>query len=146
MDSSISYQFMELAIQEAERGKTPFGCIIVQDGKAISRAFNTVPSSYDVSAHGEINAIRSASKYLQNHLLPKTTLYTTGEPCPMCISAIVYAQIPKVVYGASINTISRYMSQISISSQEVVAYSSRKVKLIGPFMEEKCIPLLERYS
>lgn len=137
---------MKQAIRQAEIGKTPFGCVIVQNDKIISQAFNTVSSSHDASAHGEINAIRSASQHLQTHLLSETTLYTTGEPCPMCMSAIIYAQISRVVYGTSINTISQYMSQITISSQEVVSHSSRKVELIGPFMEEMCIPLLEKYG
>ncbi|MEM9674532.1 MAG: nucleoside deaminase [Cyclobacteriaceae bacterium] len=146
MASETDQQFMQLAIEQAEEGKTPFGCVIIAEGTIIAQAYNTVSASHDVSAHGEINAIRAASLLLQNHLLESTTLYTTGEPCPMCMAAIIYAKIPRVVYGASITTISQFMSQISISSQEVVNNSGREVELVGPFMEAECINLLKRFG
>lgn len=146
MDDQTDRQFMRLAIQQANEGETPFGCVIVTEGTVIAQAYNTVSSSHDASAHGEINALRTASLVLQNHLLESTTLYTTGEPCPMCMSAIIYAKIPRVVYGASISDIARFMPQITIPSQEVVNQSEQKVELTGPFMVSACIILLERFS
>lgn len=146
MVSEADRKFMQLAIEQAEKGKTPFGCVIVTERTIVAQAYNTVSSSHDASAHGEINAIRTASLLLQNHRLESTTLYTTGEPCPMCMAAIIYAKIPRIVYGASIATISRFMPQISISSQEVANHSDQKVELLGPFMESECINLLKHFS
>jgi guanine deaminase len=146
MANETDRKFMQLAIEQAEEGKTPFGCVIVSEGTIVAQAHNTVSSSHDSSAHGEINAIRAASLLLQNHILQKTALYTTGEPCPMCMAAIIYAKIPRVVYGASITTISRFMPQISISSQEVANHTDQEVELLGPFLEPECINLLERFS
>jgi len=146
MVNETDQKFMQLAIEQAEEGKTPFGCVIVTEGTIVSKAYNTVSSSHDSSAHGEINAIRAASLLLQNHVLQKTVLFTTGEPCPMCMAAIIYAKIPRVVYGASIANISQFMPQISISSQEVVNHANQEVELLGPYMESACIDLLERFG
>ena len=140
------YTYMQQAIQQAELGKTPFGCVIVQYDKIISEAFNTVSVSHDPSAHAEINAIRKACQQLQTPYLSQATLYTTGEPCPMCMSAILYAKIQRVVFSASIPTIARFMPQISMSSTEIAAQSCQSIILMGPFMEERCITLLQKFS
>lgn len=138
--------FMQRAIQQAELGETPFGCVIVLNSEIISEAFNTVSSSHDPSAHGEINAIRKACQQLKTPYLNKATLYTTGEPCPMCMSAILYAKIQRVVFGASIPSIARFMPQISVLSAEIAARSSQSVVLKGPFLEELCVPLVQKFS
>ena len=78
----------------------PFGAVIVKDGKIISSAHNTVVETCDATAHAEVNAIRKASEKLKTHDLSGCTLYTSAEPCPMCLSAIIWANI-KVVYFAN---------------------------------------------
>ena len=77
----------------------PFGAVIVKDGKIISEAHNTVVESCDATAHAEINAIRKASKKLNTHDLDGCILYTSAEPCPMCLSAIIWANIKEVYYA-----------------------------------------------
>lgn len=146
MGKDADQDYMQRAIRQATLGRTPFGCVIVKDGKVISEAFNTVTTSYDPSAHGEINALRQAGHARQTHQLTSATLYTTGEPCPMCLSAILYADVSRVVYGASISTIARFMPQIRISSSEVASRSSQSVIIDGPYMESACISLLEQFS
>lgn len=99
--------FMKIAIEEAIRGihnrdGGPFGCVIVRDGKVIARNHNRVLADSDASAHGEIMAIRDAGKALGTHDLSGCELYTTGEPCSMCLSAMIWANIEKVYYGCSI--------------------------------------------
>ena len=76
----------------------PFGAVIVKDGKIISSAHNTVVESMDATAHAEVNCIRKASKKLGTHDLEGCTLYTSAEPCPMCLSAIIWANIKEVYY------------------------------------------------
>ena len=76
----------------------PFGASIVKDGKIIARAHNTVIESKDATAHAEVNAIRKASKVLNTHDLSGCVLYTSAEPCPMCLSAIIWANIKEVYY------------------------------------------------
>lgn len=80
----------------------PFGCAIVKDGKVIAIAHNTVIKTNDPTAHGEVNAIREACKKLNTFDLSGCELYTTSEPCPMCMSAIIWANISKVYYGCTV--------------------------------------------
>lgn len=78
----------------------PFGAVIVKDGEIISSAHNTVIESNDPTAHAEVNAIRKACKKLNTHDLTGCVLYTSAEPCPMCLSAIIWSNI-KIVYYAN---------------------------------------------
>lgn len=83
-----------------EDGGGPFGAIIVKDNEIIARAGNTVTSSNDPTAHAEINAIRKASQYLENFDLSGCILYSSCEPCPMCLGAIYWARVDGVYFAA----------------------------------------------
>lgn len=98
---------MKIAIAEATRGITkgeggPFGCVIVKDGKIVAKAHNQVLLKNDATCHGEMQAIRKASRKLKTFDLSGCELYTTGEPCPMCLGAILWANISKVYFGCNI--------------------------------------------
>ncbi len=90
---------IELSIQSVNNGTGPFGAVIVKDNKIISEGFNTVTSSNDPTSHAEISAIRNACKSINNFNLKGFDLFTTCEPCPMCLSAIYWARIDKVYYA-----------------------------------------------
>ena len=97
---------MDKAIQESKvnlvnnyNNGGPFGAAIVKNGEIISQAHNTVIESNDATAHAEINAIRMASKKLNTHDLKDCILYTSAEPCPMCLSAIIWANIKEVYFA-----------------------------------------------
>ncbi len=95
-------KFMEAAIALAEKGIEndeggPFGCVIVKDDKIIGRGNNKVTSTNDPTAHAEIIAIREACKHLNSFQLEDCEIYTSCEPCPMCLGAIYWAR-PKVIY------------------------------------------------
>lgn len=96
-------QFMldaiQLSIENVGRGGGPFGAVIVKDNRIISAASNSVTLNNDPTAHAEINAIRKASKVLNTFDLSDCTIYTSCEPCPMCLGAIYWARINKVYYG-----------------------------------------------
>lgn len=99
--------FMEKAIEEAFKGIEngdggPFGSVIVKNGEIVGKGHNRVLKDHDASAHGEISAIRDAGKKLGTHDLSGCVLYTTGEPCPMCLYACLWANIEKVYYGCTI--------------------------------------------
>jgi guanine deaminase len=81
-------------------GGGPFGAVIVKDGKILSEAYNRVVLNNDPTAHAEILAIRTASSVLKSHDLNECTLYTSCEPCPMCLGAIYWAGIKRVVYSS----------------------------------------------
>jgi len=99
-------EFMREAIIESEKNlKTgdggPFGAVIVRNGKIIGRGHNEVIKNSDPTCHGEIQAIRDACKYLQTYDLAGCELYTSAMPCPMCLGAIIWANIKIVYYGNS---------------------------------------------
>lgn len=99
--------FILKAIAEARKGITkghggPFGTIIVKDGEIVGRGHNRVLVNADPTAHGEVTAIRDACKRLGTHDLSGCELYTTGEPCHMCLCACLWANISKVYYGCTI--------------------------------------------
>ena len=90
---------IELSIKSVNSGTGPFGAVIVKDDKIISEGFNTVTLTNDPTSHAEIVAIRAACKSLNNFSLEEYDLYTTCEPCPMCLSAIYWARINTIYYA-----------------------------------------------
>ena len=100
--------FMRLAIALGEKAALvdgtggPFGCVIVKDGAVIAEGSNHVLTENDPTWHGEMAAIRAAGKTLGTFNLAGCTLYTSGEPCPMCAGAIFWARIDRVVYASTI--------------------------------------------
>lgn len=98
--------FMNEAIQESAKNlKTghggPFGAVVVKDGVIVGRGHNEVLKNNDPTCHGEIQAIRDACSHLGTYDLSGCELYTSAEPCPMCLSAIIWANIKTVYYGNS---------------------------------------------
>ena len=97
--------FMGQALREARRAyaatEVPIGCVIVREGKIISRAWNQVETLKDATAHAEMLALTAAQHVLGDWRLEKCTLYVTKEPCPMCAGAIVHVRLQRVVFGAS---------------------------------------------
>lgn len=101
------HDYMQMAIDEAREGITqghggPFGSVIVKDGVVVAKAHNMVLKNNDPTAHGEMMAIRRAGAVLGSFDLTGCTLYTTGEPCHMCLCGIMWANIDKVYYGCTI--------------------------------------------
>ena len=100
--------YMDEALKEAYEGINnnhggPFGSVIVKDGKIVGRGHNQVLSKQDSTCHGEMEAIRDACKNLKTHDLSGCEIYTTAEPCPMCLGGILWANIKKVFYGCRIS-------------------------------------------
>lgn len=100
--------YMKAAADEAYEGIRnghggPFGAVIVKDGRIIGRGHNTVIRDNDPTCHGEMNAIRNACKNAETYDLEGAEIYTTAEPCPMCLGAILWANIGKVFYGCNVS-------------------------------------------
>jgi tRNA(Arg) A34 adenosine deaminase TadA len=121
----------------------PFGAAIVhtKTGDLLLRAVNSVAQEFDPSSHAEVRAIRRATRRLKDVSLTGFTLYSTCEPCPMCMSAALWAQLDRVVYGATIADANRHCKQIHIPALEVVARSDMACILEGPFMRDECYAL-----
>ena len=100
-------KFMRAAIKEAYKGINrghggPFGAVIVKDGQIVGRGHNQVVKNNDPTCHGEMMAIHAACKKLKTFDLSGSEIYTTGEPCPMCMGAILWSNIDKIYYGCNI--------------------------------------------
>jgi len=121
----------------------PFGASIVhtKSGEMLLRALNAVAQEFDPSSHAEVRAIRKATRRLKKLSLAGYTLYTTCEPCPMCMSAALWAGIDRVVYGATIEDANRHCNQIRIPATEVAARSDMNCIVDGPVLRDECYAL-----
>ena len=140
---------MKEAIDEARRTMNlnyggPFGAMIVKDNKIIVVASNTVLKDNDPTAHAEINAIRKASKVLNTYDLSGYTLYTTGYPCPMCLSAIIWSNIKEVYYGTNLED----AAKIGFRDKFIYDYIKGKNKDILSLKNlehDECLKLFKEY-
>lgn len=137
---------MKAAINEAERNRTPFGAALAMGDQVFATAANQTGQKNDPTAHAEIEVIRKLSEQIQKKDLSGFVLYTTCEPCPMCMSAIVWAGIETVVYGCGIPLVSKYMDQIEIRAEEIIEKGKKETEILGDFMKLECETLLEKYS
>ena len=99
MKNEFMKRAIELSLESVNKGGGPFGCVIVKDNRIIAEGSNKVTSTNDPTAHGEIVAIRNACKQLNNFSLNGCELYSSCEPCPLCLSAIYWARINKIYYA-----------------------------------------------
>lgn len=145
MDIFSDDYFMKEALKEAQKafdeGEVPVGAIVVSKNRVIAKSHNLTEKLNDVTAHAEMQAITSAAEYLGGKYLNDCTLYVTLEPCPMCAGALRWAQLGKLVYGAS----DHQKGYTSISEKmlhpktKVTAgtYEQECVRLITTFFEQK---------
>ena len=98
-DCDFMREAIRLATESVERGGGPFGAVIVKDGEVIARGANRVTLDHDPTAHAEVSAIREACRKLDTFDLSGCTIYTSCEPCPMCLGAIYWAHIDCIFYG-----------------------------------------------
>jgi tRNA(Arg) A34 adenosine deaminase TadA len=112
-------RLMRLAIEEAARGDYPFGAVITRGGEVLARGHNLGIKEQNPTAHGEMVAIRNFLAAHGPDNLKRTTLYTSGEPCAMCMGAIVWCGIARLVYAASMEQLATKIDQIMVPSAEV---------------------------
>lgn len=101
MEHKFMRRAIELAVESVENNGGPFGAVVVKDGKIIGEGSNSVTIDNDPTAHGEIIAIRNACKNLNTFDLSGCELYTSCEPCPMCLSSMYWARIDRYYYGCT---------------------------------------------
>lgn len=143
-------KYMQMAIDEAREGITrqhggPFGTVIVKDGVVVGRGHNQVLKDNDPTCHGEVSAMRDAGRRLGTHDLSGCDLYTTGEPCPMCLCACLWANIRKVYYGCTIEDNGR----IGFRDDKFDGLFSGRDKLdsfLVPLDREACLELFDEYA
>ncbi|MDA3929546.1 MAG: nucleoside deaminase [Prolixibacteraceae bacterium] len=133
--------FMQKALNEAEQAfnsnEVPIGCVVVCNNRIIARAHNLTETLTDVTAHAEIQAITSASDQLGGKYLTDCTIYVTVEPCTMCAGALGWAQVKKIVYGAS--DAKKGFTKIAPNSIHP------KTKIIKGILETECSSLMKLF-
>jgi tRNA(Arg) A34 adenosine deaminase TadA len=135
------YEFTARTLETAR--PSPFGALIVhtRTGERLMRAVNAVMRENDPSAHGETRTVRLACKKLKRPSLAGYTMYSTCEPCAMCMANALWAGLDRVVYGATIEDAQRYVMQIHISAKEVAKRSDMACIVDGPVLREVCVTL-----
>lgn len=135
-------KFMSLALVEAKKGDSPYGAVIVRANEVVAKAYNTVFRDSDPSAHAEMNAIRELTTKNQSPSLEGYTIYASGEPCPMCAAACIWAGVDEIIIGASIqDLININQSQIHLSCEEVIAKSSKNIKVTKGILQQESLAL-----
>ena len=141
-------KFMELAIEEARKGIRsgqggPFGAVITKNGEVVGKGHNQVVEKHDPTCHGEMMAIHDACANLGTFDLTGCEIYTTGEPCPMCMCAILWANIDKVYYGCNI------VDTEKIGFRDAKFYEMSKEEnrkeMVVELDREQCLKLYDEY-
>ena len=137
---------MRLAIEEAhvsrKEGNKGYGAVVWFGGKVIARAHDTAGTNKDPSQHAEVNAIRQACQVLDDANLCGAVLVSTCEPCPMCSSLAVWANVSAIVYGASIDeTAALGKARITVSAPEIINRSPVQIEVIPGVLQEETLAL-----
>ncbi|MDM8548089.1 nucleoside deaminase [Candidatus Venteria ishoeyi] len=147
----LQKKYMRLAIHDAEQNcKTgnggPFGACIVKQGEVIAVAHNTVLQA-DATCHAEVNAIRQASQVLNTYDLSGCMIYSTTEPCPMCFSAIHWANIAQIISGTCIADVQKLgFHELPITNQTLKELGNSPIQLTPNFLREECLLLLQHWQ
>jgi tRNA(Arg) A34 adenosine deaminase TadA len=135
------YQFTARTL-ETDR-PVSFGALVVhtKTGKPLLQATNAVMKENDPSSHAELRAVRLACRKLKSPSLAGYTLYSTCEPCPMCMANALWARLDRIVYGATIADAHRFCLQILIPAREVARRSDMQCQVDGPVLRDLCASL-----
>jgi tRNA(Arg) A34 adenosine deaminase TadA len=141
---------MRLAIHKGQEaiaaGQSPFAAVIVRGDDVIAVTHNTVWRDTDPTAHAEVNCIRAAAAALRTIALHGCTLFSTTEPCPMCLSAIHWAKIDRVVYGAAIaDATAAGFSELAIPARTMAQMEHSPVRVEGGLLRDECAALFDQW-
>ena len=141
-------EFLRQAIAQSrlalEQGNRPYGAVLVgADGQVLAEGQNTEQTDHDITGHAETNALREAYRRLGPERLAGSTMYASGEPCPMCAATMFYGGVSRVVYAVSRAKARELSPQaqgnptLSISCRDILTTSSRPIEVVGPMLEEE---------
>ena len=143
MDKYLMDEAIKEALNGIENGHGgPFGAVVVRDGKIIGRGHNRVIINQDPTCHGEVEAIRDACRNIGSFSLEGADIYTTSEPCPMCLGAVLWAGISNIYYGCDRDDAQRigFRDKVFYDTMDKLSY-----RLI-PTQREQCLDLFSRYQ
>ena len=144
-------EYMRLAIRKAQEGiaagQSPFGAVLVKDGEVIAATHNSVWRDSDPTAHAEVNCIRRAASALKTIFLHGCTMYSTTEPCPMCLSATHWAKVERVVYGASIaDAAAAGFCELYVDAKMLVEMGKSPLRVESGLLSAECAALFAQWQ
>jgi tRNA(Arg) A34 adenosine deaminase TadA len=135
------------AAEGVRQGGSPFGACIVRGGRLVACEHNRVLQGLDSTAHAEIVAIRAACRALATIDLSGCTIYSTTEPCPMCFSAIHWAKLDRIVFGARIADAQRHgFSELTVSNRRMKSLGGSPVRVRGGVLRAEVLRLFARWA
>ena len=143
-------EFMDAAINEARLGISngqggPFGAVVIKDGEIVASGHNQVVSNNDSTCHGEIDAIRKAEQKLGTFDLSGCEIYTTSEPCPMCLAASLWANIEKVYFGCTLAD-NEEIGFRDVQFDQIVYDVSSRPGFLEMHDREACLEVFDEYK
>lgn len=145
-DREFMQQAIDLSIDNVKNDGGPFGAVIVKDGKIIAKGVNRVTANNDPTAHAEVSAIREACSKAKTFNLKGCTIYTSCEPCPMCLSAIYWAGISKIYYGNTKHDADRIGFGDSFIYDELDKPAEKRTIPAEPLMREEAQKAFEDWE
>src|SRR5262245_30915339 len=143
--------FMRLAVRKAQEGmaagQSPFGAVIVRAGGVVAATHNTVWRDGDPTAHAEVNCIRAAAAALSTIFLHGCTLFSTTEPCPMCLAAIHWAKVDRVVFGATIaDAAAAGFCELFVDAKGLAEMGKSPLRVESGLLREDCAALFNEWK
>lgn len=136
--------FMQIAIDQAKEADYPFGAVIVRKGRVLAFGRNSCKRENDPTAHAEMVAIRTFLGGHEPESFADTTLYSSGEPCVMCMGAILWCKIPRLVFAASIAQLSTVIGQIDITAKQIAdAAAFADIEISGGLLSGNAMRLFQ---
>lgn len=148
-DRELLRRAIDLAGEAGEAGNRPFGSVIAVDGIAVAEGRNQVGASGDITAHAELVALRRAIDDGYAERLARATVYASGEPCPMCAAACVWAGVGRIVFAASTAAFTAVLPggpHFGSSCAEVIASSDASIDVDGPLLEDEALDVMAGFA
>lgn len=144
-------KYMSLAIKKAregiELGQSPFAACLVRDGEIIACDHNHVWLDTDITAHAEIIVLRNACLKMKSIDLSRSIIYSTTEPCPMCFSALHWARVSKIFFGAGISDAYKAgFNELTLSNADLKKHGGSTIEIIPGYKEDECVALFDLWN
>lgn len=144
-------KFINIAIELSKKAFYPYGAIIVKDGEIIGRSDADVPVSRTGFSHAELRAIEDAMQHLGGHLCAEggkgCTIYSSCEPCAMCMGAILYTGIERLVYAATLEDSKECVNEILVKAEEIASScKNRKIEIVKELHRDKAAEILKNVN
>jgi guanine deaminase len=147
MNEQFMREAIRLSLESVRRGKGgPFGAVVVRDGRIVGRGSNRVTSANDPTAHAEVVAIRAACRKLKTFQLNECELYTSCEPCPMCLSAIYWARIPTIYYANTRQDAAKIDFDDDFIYREVALPIEKRALGMKPLLRDEALPVFAAWQ